>query len=218
MSCKTQLKATTKEGVPFSVDTIERRSVADALKNTGNAALSIDNKKHALWEKQAKLTYVFSAKKCTEEQFREACNQWTLFCDVSFRKTTDSTLAVFEVVDCLPDTKTIASSFFPSEDDRKLRCFEDLTKPPYNTLAVNILAHEVGHILGFRHEHIWLSPEELRQRKIDLESTNGVIPVTKYDADSIMNYVRLYSDLGSSHPQKGLSELDKIGGRKCYPY
>ena len=207
----------------FSVDSIERRSVDDALKDTRSnnaAALSIENKKHALWQPGSVLTYVFSAKNCTEVQFRTAYGKWTGACNIEFKKVADPALAVFEVKDFPRDGKTVAESFFPSysKDLRILRIFEDLNQPPFKTHAVSILAHELGHILGFLHEHIWLTAKELHQNGVNPESTSNAMPVTDYDKDSIMNYLRIYGDMKSGDPDVStLSELDTKGCAKCYP-
>ncbi|WP_342375090.1 hypothetical protein NVS55_27775 [Myxococcus stipitatus] len=92
----------------------------------------------------------------------------------------------------------IASAFPPSSTDRILwiyeRAFDPLTANGQTLEAT--LRHELGHVLGFRHEHIWISPipgvsdceaEDLFQpgHQDDARQLVG-----GYDALSVMHYAQ----------------------------
>jgi hypothetical protein len=66
----------------------------------------------------------------------------------------------------------------------------------------------LGHLLGFRHEHIW--------RGLTPETTEGAQKVTKYDPLSIMHYQKLFDDEARGITTK-LSTLDKRGALIIYP-
>jgi hypothetical protein len=73
---------------------------------------------------------------------------------------------------------------------------------------VSVLAHELGHLLGFRHEHIWIG--------LTQETTEGAKKVTRYDKNSIMHYQKIFDDQDRGIITK-LSTLDKAGARVIYP-
>lgn len=78
--------------------------------------------------------------------------------------------------------------------------------PSYFTTSFNktgIMRHELGHVLGFRHEHILSDapaacPDEM---------VEGIIQYTQYDPQSVMHY--FCGGLGSRDLE--ISELDKKG-------
>jgi hypothetical protein len=80
-------------------------------------------------------------------------------------------------------TQFIARSFFPSSPDKRRNVLANpvslLTTPDWS--PGNILGHEMGHILGFRHEHT--RPEA----GVCFEDLNWR-PLTDYDSASIMHY------------------------------
>ena len=80
-------------------------------------------------------------------------------------------------------TAYFAAAFFPngSRLDRQLL----VTDAAFTTTAggrdlEGILRHETGHILGFRHEHIWISCSG--------ETAASARLVTSYDVNSVMHY------------------------------
>ena len=102
----------------------------------------------------------------------------------------------------------IASAFFPTDtwQERLVSIF-----PKYFTLAPGgytgrgVLRHELGHVLGYRHEHT---------RNIAgcvFEDANWA-PVTPYDPHSVMHY--FCGDAGTR--ELDLSELDRTGHAANY--
>ncbi|HEX6741622.1 MAG TPA: matrixin family metalloprotease [Sphingomicrobium sp.] len=102
----------------------------------------------------------------------------------------------------------IASSFFPSDppDRRHL-----LIDPSYFTTGfdkVGVFRHELGHILGFRHEHIRNEAPPVCPN----EPLWDVQVLGQYDPHSVMHY--FCGGVGSHDLQ--ITELDRKGARMVY--
>jgi hypothetical protein len=99
----------------------------------------------------------------------------------------------------------IAASFFPS--DPPLRRYLNVD-PSYFTSQfdkVGVFRHELGHILGYRHEHI-------RGIAGCAYEDNAWKPLTPYDPHSVMHY---FCGGGGSFALE-LSSVDILGHRKLY--
>lgn len=102
----------------------------------------------------------------------------------------------------------IAAAFFPNGPSFRRRVLID---PSYFTTSfdpVGVLRHELGHVLGFRHEHIRSGapatcPDEDRSDTIDL---------TAYDPQSTMHY--FCGGVGSR--ELAITDVDKQGSRTVY--
>jgi hypothetical protein len=102
----------------------------------------------------------------------------------------------------------IAAAFFPNDPINRRRVLID---PSYFTTTFNqvgVLRHELGHVLGFRHEHIRSGapaacPDEDPGRVIDL---------TQYDPRSVMHY--FCGGVGSR--ELAISDLDREGSQRVY--
>ncbi len=103
-----------------------------------------------------------------------------------------------------------ASSFFPgtSRGARELLIGDTaFTTKSGGRDFQGILRHEIGHTLGFRHEHILLKGE------CTSEGKKHTREVTEYDPDSIMHYPQCRPDHKGGYRQ---SYLDVRGGNLLY--
>jgi hypothetical protein len=101
-----------------------------------------------------------------------------------------------------------AASFFP-DDPRPARELL-ITNAAFTTTDggrdfEGILRHETGHILGFRHEHIWIG--------CGGEGTADARHVTSYDVNSVMHYPQCRPSRTGGYRQ---SQLDIVGAAMLY--
>ena len=177
-----------------------------------------------IWNKtmRKKLTYCISdsfkdKKADVIEAFKVATEDWMSVAGVKFiyKSEEDAKCDATNnnvVFDINPVSlgKYLARAFFPSNERAKRNVMIDTSSFRHSFVALSgFLRHELGHVLGFRHEHAagLLNPACAEGEEFS--------PVTEYDRLSVMHY-----------PQCGglnkienlvLSELDKDGARKIYP-
>ncbi len=154
----------------------------------------------------------------------EAAAAWEETCGVDFEHASDHddhpdpTTSPDEIADDLIFTVRhldqggafIALAFFPSQPPARRRVFigSSYFSRDLRFDRVGVLRHELGHVLGFRHEHIRSGappacPDEPGYDRVDL---------TEYDPQSVMHY--FCGGVGS--PMLEITELDRIGAQKVY--
>jgi len=150
------------------------------------------------------------------DSMHAATAEWEQSCGVNFehlsalddRAGTALEGALFVVREFDAAGKFIASSFFPSDPVDRRRVLID---PSYYTTSfdkVGVLRHELGHVLGFRHEHIRneappVCPNEpLWDTKV----------LTSYDPTSVMHY--FCGGVGTNALK--ISPLDRKGAQQVY--
>ncbi|MFE6997891.1 peptidase M16 [Microbacterium sp. NPDC057659] len=85
-------------------------------------------------------------------------------------------------VEPVQTSQYIARAFFPSTPDRQMNVLvDDSIWTSGSWTPTNILGHELGHTLGFRHEHT-------RPESGTCFEDNNWRPLTPYDSSSIMHY------------------------------
>jgi hypothetical protein len=116
------------------------------------------------------------------QNFYKAANDWVAACPqcgITFTEITapGGFMIHYENVAGGP----IAEGFFPSTVDRTLRLFPGYFQSALEFDPVGVLRHEIGHILGYRHEHIQNIPGCF---------TEGTawLPLTPYTPNSVMHY------------------------------
>lgn len=141
---------------------------------------------------------------------------WEATCGVKFEHRADldesptNTPAdvLFTVREVDAGGRFIAAAFFPNEPRNRRRLVID---PSYYTTSfdkVGVLRHELGHVLGFRHEHIRSgSPPACGD-----EDTGDTIGVTIYDPKSVMHY--FCGGVGSL--DLIITDIDRAGSQKIY--
>jgi subtilisin family serine protease len=99
----------------------------------------------------------------------------------------------------------IAAAFFPH--DPPARRFVDIDPSFYTTTfdKIGVLRHELGHVLGYRHEHIRNVPGCFRE-------DNQWRPLTPYDPRSVMHYFCG----GAGNMKLEISATDRLGHHKLY--
>ena len=102
----------------------------------------------------------------------------------------------------------IAAAFFPTDAPYRRRVLID---PSYFTTSfdhVGVLRHELGHTLGFRHEHI----RSGAPRVCPDEDVTGTIDLTDYDPKSVMHY--FCGGVGSRN--LAITDVDRAGAQMVY--
>ena len=147
-----------------------------------------------------------------------AQDSWNGLVNVSFRHepSQDATCgsgntSVFFNIRNVSGGSFFASSFFP-HDVRGAR--ELLIDDSAFTTTANgrdlqgILRHEHGHMLGFRHEHIWLGDCTIEGLDDDFGSP---VHVTPYDENSVMHYPQCRTTMSGGYRQSKLDYQGAIG-------
>ena len=141
---------------------------------------------------------------------------WEATCGVKFEHRADlddspteaANDVLFTVREVDAAGRFIAAAFFPNDPRNRRRLVID---PSYYTTSfdkVGVLRHELGHVLGFRHEHI----RSLAPPACQGEDTGEVVEVTNYDPKSLMHY--FCGGVGSLELQ--ITDIDREGSQKIY--
>ncbi|HEX8225235.1 MAG TPA: matrixin family metalloprotease [Allosphingosinicella sp.] len=147
---------------------------------------------------------------------RAACLEWEQTCGVDFkhmseldgRPGTAPEGALFTVRAFDAGGEFIAAAFFPNDPKDRRHVLVD---PSYYTTSfdpVGVFRHELGHVLGFRHEHIRSeAPPDCPDEEL-FDTRN----LGKYDPQSVMHY--FCGEVGSSDLR--ITDLDRSGSQQVY--
>lgn len=119
---------------------------------------------------------------------------WETFADVDFtyvpaedaRCTASNTNVLFDVSP-IASAPYSARAFFPHDPRARRNVLIDNRAFASNSSVplTGVLAHELGHVLGFRHEHIRPEAANVATECVEDQHFRGVTP---YDASSVMHY------------------------------
>ncbi len=176
------------------------------------------NGKRDVWgaDQRKNLTYSISSSFSSSQasivatRMNTAAGDWENVADVNFIDVTNTGTneVVFKVRVATPDEEnasTIARAFFPNEFARELVLFSkyfDFTTADQE----RIMRHELGHILGLRHEQYWFSEF----------SEDAVKLLTEPDTNSIMFSTFAMSSEYNYTGNGQISDLDAQGVRLLY--
>lgn len=150
------------------------------------------------------------------DSMKKATTEWECTCGVNFehKQALDSKAGtglegcLFVVHHFEAGGKFIAASFFPSDPPERRHLFVD---PSYYTTSfdkVGVFRHELGHVLGFRHEHIRNEAPPVCPN----EPLWDTQVLSVYDPKSVMHY--FCGGVGTNALK--ISDLDRKGARMVY--
>ncbi|KAJ9653552.1 hypothetical protein H2198_007272 [Neophaeococcomyces mojaviensis] len=128
--------------------------------------------------------------KSATTNLQEAADSWNeLNLGISISETADQAAANFYLVYSLnpttgPGRNTLARAFFPHEVDQDVIVFKRAFDPDGMPILKNIFQHELGHVLGLRHEFAITGDAAKRL----LPEGQGAIQFQETNYNSIMSY------------------------------
>jgi len=110
----------------------------------------------------------------------------------------------------------LAIAFFPNQprDERQIIIYTDNVQNMQSIPSAGILRHELGHVLGFRHEHIRNISNKQDPNCFDNGEIGDLEEETSYDPLSVMHYPQCSG--GSMKWDLTLSQLDILGAQAVY--
>lgn len=150
-----------------------------------------------------------------KREIAQAAREWEQVCGVKFQHLTDldggvdpnGPKPVFTVQEFQrPDYYALA--FLPNYPIAERILFVDACYLSADHDRVGILRHELGHVLGFRHEHIRTADRGGYGRE---EHEDLTAPITDYDSESVMHYPPPHE-----RSDFKLSEFDRRGAVYLY--
>jgi len=178
------------------------------------------------WQDGLVLTYcvlknTFASQKeylLARRSVEQATQAWMDACGIEFRHVTEKDASPTTRVDDVVFTvrkidafgRFIASAFFPTDppDRRRVLIDPSFFAKGLSFDRVGVLRHELGHVLGFRHEHISADAPAACPD----EDLTDVKPLTGYDPRSVMHY--FCGGVGSR--ELALTTVDLAGAQRVY--
>jgi hypothetical protein len=153
------------------------------------------------------------------EAVRSATEDWMKVCGIDFAYLGEmdkdpekrNERVVFSVRYVDAKGKFIAAAFFPGDPPERRVVLIDPSfyRPGLGFDQIGVLRHELGHVLGFRHEQI----REQAPVACKDEPLWDTFPLTEeYDPRSVMHYLCG----GMGNPKLEITELDRTGAVRLY--
>jgi Matrixin len=200
------------------------RARAGQAQRGGELIVNTENGVETYWKELAARTLTYAVDRssfsCASDYARvvkdldEATGDWELACadckvdfvhkrDLDAAPSHESVTFIVRQVDA--QGQFIAAAFFPN--DAPADRFVDIDPSYYATEIETrgVLRHELGHVLGYRHEHI-------RGVAGCFQENAAWKPLTPYDSQSVMHYFCG----GGGNGRLELSDPDKLGHKSLY--
>jgi hypothetical protein len=208
---------------------IERAGFGEAaVGHLGSSSSSligiVENGKLLRWAPGTVLSYCVLRRTFAQDDWYEevaenmwlAANAWADTCGVEFQyveAADDSEFlrppeVLFPVRSISAGGVFIAAAFFPNTAASRRRLMVD---PSYHRTTfdrVGVFRHELGHVLGFRHEQV----SAMAPKTCPDEDTTGTFDLTAYDPKSVMHY--FCGGVGSRELE--ITEVDRAGSQLVY--
>jgi hypothetical protein len=210
------------EGDYVIQDLAELREYYDSHIIQGALAVHTSGTRAIVWDGTQRLNLTYCVSTAFGARYNEvvtamiaASAEWETWTGANFThlSANDGTCAnnnatLFEVVPGELTGNFPARSFFPNTDDRinrRVRLDSDAFTHS-NWSLTGILRHELGHVLGFKHENARLSEAG------DCDESAWA-PLTAYDSDSVMHIPQC---AGSNEGDLTLTSYDMLGAQLAY--
>lgn len=189
----------------YAVERVALEAAAAAIPEEKQGLVGIRNASSQIvrWRPGKALTYAIAKNSFTPTQYplvvtamQQATSDWEAVCGVEFEHLAHLDGAGPGGSDASPlfwvqgvDTagKVIAAAFFPNDPIDRRRVIIDpvFFNPGLRYSREGVLRHELGHVLGFRHEHIRSgAPPDCPS-----ENLTYTFELTPYDPSSVMHYL-----------------------------
>lgn len=199
---------------------------AGGLVDSGSAALVVNTQGDRIvrWRPGLDLTYCVlrdtflddDEYETVRDNMQLATSAWAAVCGVRFdyraefdgsgSSTPDEVLFAVRFLNV--GGRFIAAAFFPDDPRDRRRVIIDPSYFRTSFDRVGVLRHELGHVLGFRHEHI----RSGAPASCPDESLVDTLDLTDYDPQSCMHY--FCGGVGSR--ELAISPLDRDGAQRVY--
>jgi hypothetical protein len=173
------------------------------------------------WKPGLELSYFVARATFTDDEYvkvkgymMQATRDWQDACGVRFAHkdgldgVASPSGAVFAVRKEDSGGRFIAAAFYPHDAKKRRHMLID---PGYfNTRfdRVGVLRHELGHVLGLRHEHI----RKEAPPTCPGEDVGNTLALSLYDPKSVMHYLCA----GIENPRLEISDTDRIAAQRLY--